>query len=89
MADAFDAQRADFSGIVREKPLFVDEVYHKTFLAVDEYGTEAAAATAVVTGRGGVVMSVKVDVDRPFIVLIRDTSGAILFLGQVTDPSSH
>jgi serpin B len=86
MVDAFDPIRADFTGMVREPVLNLDNVYHKTFLAVDEYGTEAAGATGVVVTLGAVPETRLVEVDRPFIVLIRDTSGAVLFLGQVTDP---
>jgi len=76
---------ADFSGMGGTKELVIDEVYHKTFIAVDEQGTEAAGATAVVMKRLG--MPPEVRVDRPFIYAIRDTeTGSILFVGQVLDP---
>ena len=82
---------AQFSGMVdpSDDRLKIDEAYHKGFIAVDENGTEAAAATAVVMGRAGAMPAkpVKLDVDRPFMFLIRDTStGAILFMGRVVDP---
>ena len=65
--------------------LFIDNVYHKAFITVDEAGTEAAAATAVVMARA---MPERLQVDRPFIYLIRDTeTGSLLFVGEVLDPS--
>ncbi len=78
---------ADFSGIDGTKELFIDQIYHKTFINVDEQGTEAAGATAVVMKR--LAMPEVLRIDRPFVYLIRDAeTGAILFLGQVTDPSA-
>jgi len=78
---------ADFSGMDGSQTLFIGDVYHKAFVAVDEEGTEAAAATAVTMRRS--MATAQVTVDRPFVFLIRDMeSGAILFLGQVTDPSA-
>ena len=82
---------AEFDGMVspsEERPK-IDEVYHKGFIAVDEKGTEAAAATAVVMLRGGAKPSdpIPVALDRPFMFFIRDThTGAILFMGRVVDP---
>jgi len=88
MGDAF-TERADFSGIARERPLFISGVYHKAFVAVDEKGTEAAAATAIPT-LGTVPLSelpVMFTADHPFLFLIRDRpSGAILFMGRLADP---
>lgn len=82
---------AEFEGMVAPdvERLKIDEVFHKGFIAVDEKGTEAAAATAVVMMRAGGVPSepMKVDVDRPFMFVISDTqTGAILFMGRVVDP---
>jgi serpin B len=80
---------ADFSGIDGTRDLFIQDAIHKAFVAVDERGTEAAAATAVIIGR----TSVPVDpplyftADRPFIFLIRDnTTGAVLFMGKLANP---
>lgn len=67
----------------------IEKVFHKGFIEVDESGTEAAAATAVVMGRAGGVPAkpVAVAFDRPFLFFIRDTeTGAILFMGRVADP---
>jgi serpin B len=88
MVDAFTGA-ADLSGIDGTTSLSVFEVYHKTFVAVDEEGTEAAAATAVVVGETSVpVVQATVRADRPFIFLIRDkATGAIVFMGRVEDPS--
>jgi serpin B len=79
---------ADFSGMTGGKDLFISEVIHKAFVDVNEEGTEAAAATAVVMERGRPPEpSVTLRIDRPFLFLIRDNStGAILFMGRVTDP---
>jgi serpin B len=86
MVDAFG--EADFSGMDGTLELFIDEVYHKAFVAVDEAGTEATAASAVVVGRkGGPKVEQELRIDRPFIFLIRDIkTGTILFLGQVVNP---
>jgi serpin B len=85
---AFDDERADFSGITTEERLFISDVFHQGFIAVDEEGTEAAAATAVVFEAVSGMVGTDVVVDRPFVFAIRDVpTGAILFLGRVTDPS--
>ena len=81
------SERADFSGMTGACELFIKEVVHKAFVSVDEAGTEAAAATAVVLGIESLPPSVTID--RPFIFLIRDIeTGAILFVGRVADPSA-
>ncbi len=79
---------ADFSGMNGKQDLFISAVEHKAFVAVDEAGTEAAAATAVVMGRKGKPRSpVTLKANRPFLYSIRDReTGALLFLGRVTDP---
>ena len=93
MPVAFDIERADFSGIspiARETGLYIKKVIHQANIDVDEKGTEAAAATAVVMATGGGPGSREVvfKVDRPFLFLVRDVpTGAILFMGRVTDPS--
>lgn len=89
MADAF-AGSADFTGIEAGGNLFISDVIHQAFIAVDETGTEAAAATAVVMAFTSAIEApqVALTVDRPFLFIIEHTStGEILFLGQVTDPS--
>ncbi len=92
MTDAFDSQRADFSGMVdgNDNPdLSIGTVLHEGYIDVDEQGTEAAAATAVTVVATGARVShdpFEMIVDRPFCYLIRgQESGTVLFLGQVTD----
>lgn len=89
MVDAFDREVADFSGMTGNKDLFIGNVIHKAFVAVDEEGTEAAAATAVIMeGTGAVRQDVVFIADRPFIFIIRDTvNGQILFIGRVLNPA--
>jgi serpin B len=99
MRRAFARDEADFSGIngrlpPDEESLFISAVYHKAFVDVDEEGTEAAAATAVVmpyTASAVASMPPPVPVfraDHPFLFAIRDwKSGAILFFGRVDDPT--
>ncbi|NWF77460.1 MAG: serpin family protein [Chloroflexi bacterium] len=81
---------ADFSGMTGNPELLISDVIHKSFVAVDEDGTEAAAATAVIVGITSVPEHpVEVTIDRPFIFLIRDIeTGAILFVGRVLNPAA-
>lgn len=87
---AFSPSQADFSGINGHKPphpdaLFIASVLHKAFVEVNEEGTEAAAATAVIMVRS---LPPAFRADHPFLFAIRDRrSGAILFLGRITDPT--
>jgi serpin B len=83
---AFEEDGADFSPTgVRRGGLWLDEVYHGATITVDERGTEASAATAVVGVAA--ITDREMIVDRPFLFLIRDRdTGTILFLGQVVDP---
>jgi serpin B len=90
MADAFDPARADFSGMTGRRDHSITAVVHKAFVDVNEAGTEAAAATAVVMKRAMAFMGpepVPFHADHPFIVLIRDqATGSVLFLGRVVNP---
>jgi len=82
---------ADFSGMTGQRDLFISAVIHKAFVAVDEEGTEAAAATAVAMAELAAMPSepVEVRVDRPFVFFIRDIqTGSILFAGRVLDPTT-
>ncbi|MEI6673756.1 MAG: serpin family protein [Verrucomicrobiota bacterium] len=97
MQSAFDQPKgsANFDRMAPRRPndyLCISEVFHKTFMALDEKGTEAAAATAVAMMKATAIMidkpkPVEVRVDRPFLFAIQHApSGACLFLGRVTDP---
>ncbi len=89
MPTAFQPDQADFSAMNGKRELFISDIVHKAFVNVDERGTEAAAATAVIVGITSVLPEepVTMTIDRPFIFLIRDyQNGAVLFLGQVTNP---
>jgi serpin B len=79
---------ADFSGIATAEPLRISDVVHQANIDLDEDGTEAAAATAVVVAAGAAPGEpVTLTFDRPFLFALRDTeTGAILFLGRVTRP---
>ena len=81
---------ADFSGMTGKRDLYIAEVVHKAFVSVDEAGTEAAAATAVIMELTAMPdPPVEVTLDRPFIFLIRDIeTGAILFVGRVVNPGA-
>jgi serpin B len=98
MKKAFDGNMADFSVMASRKTmqhdgnLYIGAVIHKAYVDVNEEGTEAAAATAVVRGRGSArprqTPPIIFRADHPFMFLIRDNrSGSILFIGRVTNPS--
>lgn len=84
--NAFDPGQADFTGMSVKKDLFISEVIHKAFVEVNEEGTEAAAATAVLMMRSRVpTMTFKAD--HPFIFFIRhNKSQTILFFGRLCSP---
>ncbi len=88
MPEAFSRAKGDFSGMTGSHDLYIDNVYHKAFVKVDEKGTEAAAATAVVMrARSAVRRPLVFRADRPFLFLIRhEKTGMILFLGRVNEP---
>jgi len=92
---AFDRERADFTAMANpprpDDRLYVSDAFHQAFMRVDEQGTEAAAATAVVMARAG--SAPRMDppkvfrADHPFLLLLRDsTTGAWLFMGRVVSP---
>ncbi len=81
---------ADFSGMNGKRDLFIQDVLHKAFVSVDEAGTEAAAATAVIVGVTSIpAQPVEVKIDRPFIFMIRDIpTGSTMFVGRVLNPTA-
>jgi serpin B len=95
MKDAFVQGAADFSGMyanAKAERAFVSDVLHEAFIAVDEAGTEAAAATAVVVGTRSAPMDrpLAFTVDRPFFFVIRHTAtNTPLFVGRVMDPTKE
>ena len=92
MKRAFSEGKADFSGMTNTKELVISDVIHKAFVAVDEEGTEAAAATAVVMTIGASPLMAKPEpkifkADHPFLFIIRHKkTGAILFMGRLMNP---
>ncbi len=88
--DAFDPNRADFSGMTGRRDLFLSTVVHEAFVHVDEQGTVAAGATGGIMEPTSAEVVVPVHVDKPFLFVVRDkATGAIVFLGRVTDPRVH
>ena len=86
MTDAF-GDDADFSRMTDDERLHIQFVLHQTFIAVDEEGTEAAAATAVGIADSAVVQTHELVLDRPFLFVIHDVAhGTPLFVGRVADP---
>lgn len=89
MTDAFDARVADFSGIgsYTNQNLYISEILHRTLIVVDEKGTKAGAATAVVMARGmSLVEEKQVCLDRPFVYLLIDCEAKVpVFIGTVME----
>jgi serpin B len=91
MKQAFEREKADFSGMTGARGLWIGSAVHKAFIDVNEEGTEAAAATGI-SMRSMVAMRepppTEFRVDHPFVFVIRENkSGSILFVGRVTDPT--
>ncbi len=88
---AFTSGAADFSGIDGTHDLFIGAVLHQANITLDETGTEAAAATALIMEAGAAPPTtepVTLTIDRPYLYVIRDrATGALLFVGRVTDPT--
>jgi serpin B len=90
MKTPFDPDRADFSGMSSQDPLFISAVIHKAFVDVNEKGTEAAAATAVVIASPSAaprpLPRATFHADHPFVYVLRDNrTGSVLFVGRVSD----
>jgi serpin B len=95
MPQAFEKGVADFSGMTGKRDFIISAVIHKAYIDVNEEGTVAAAATAVVMSRAMAMSPVRMQTpefraDHPFVFLIRDNrSGAMLFMGRVIDPTKE
>jgi serine protease inhibitor len=86
MGIAFEPFAADFSKIANRDDIHISRVQHKSFIDVHELGTEAAAATSV--GVGITSLPPELVFDRPFFFAIRERStGTLLFVGRITDPT--
>ncbi|XP_006892803.1 PREDICTED: serpin B8 isoform X3 [Elephantulus edwardii] len=87
MTDAFEEVKADFSGMSTKKKVPVSKVAHKCFVEVNEEGTEAAAATAVVRNTRSISLEPRFCADHPFLLFVRHhCTGSILFCGRVSSP---
>jgi serpin B len=88
MVEAFKPEAANFAGMDGSAWFYISEVIHKAFINVDEEGTEAAAASAVIRAVRGSPPPVVFRADHPFVFLIQENrTGSILFIGRVTDPT--
>jgi serpin B len=88
MEVAFSPEQADFTKMRRIRDLYISKVKHKTFVEVNEEGTEAAAVTSVEIGVTSIGGGFTMRVDRPFVFAIRENhSGTILFVGKILEPS--
>lgn len=90
MSDAFNGEKADFSGMDKMKSVFISEVVHQAFVEVNEEGTEAAAATGVVMMKRAAVRNFIFKADKPFLFFIKDkTTNVILFSGRLSRPEGR
>jgi len=88
MGDAFLETEADFSGITGRKNLYIKHVIHQAMIDVNEQGSEAAAATAVVMDAKSLSFNPIFQADHPFMfAILHQATGSLLFMGRVTDPS--
>ncbi len=90
MSIAFSDGVADFSKINKKGNLFISDVLHKSFLEINEEGTEAAAVTVVEIGYTSIGDEFRMNVNKPFLLIIRETkNNTILFLGKIVEPPSN
>jgi serpin B len=83
---AFNETLADFTRINQNGGLYIDEVLHKTYIKIDEEGTEAAAVTSIGISLTSMPETIDFCVDKPFMFMIREKhSGTILFIGKVLE----
>jgi len=87
--DAFDPKGADYTGMAVGEQVCISDALHQATIGIDEEGTEATAATAILGGRGaGPIEALKIVLDRPFYVVIHDLETRVpLFVGHVADPT--
>lgn len=79
----FDKDQADFSGIRDRKPLYVTQIFHKAIIEVSEEGSEAAAATVILTRA---ILTPNFNCNKPFMFVIHDRKN-VLFMGKFVDPN--
>jgi serpin B len=90
MGIAFSSGQANFSKMYSEVEVWISKVKHKTFVEVNEEGTEAAAVTSVEMEYSGIPETFQFRADRPFLFLIRENrSGTILFIGKIMNPAAE
>lgn len=89
VAEEFRPDVPDFSGIDGTRRIFLKDVIHEGYISVDENGTEAAAATAVIGDVVSLPPPATFTADRPFLFAIRSRNGTLLFLGRVMNPAAH
>jgi serpin B len=82
-------ESANFSGITDKEKLYISNIIHKANISVDEEGTEASAATAVIMSKTSVLLEVEeIKVNRPFVYLLRNTdNNCIYFIGKISNPN--
>ena len=87
MTDAFSESNANFGGITEDQQIYISEVMHKSYIKVDEKGTEAAAVTGITFEVTAIGPNEVFAVDHPFVFAIREKdTNAILFIGKVLNP---
>ena len=89
LKDAFTSN-ADFSGITKQEKLYISEAIHKATIEINEEGTEAAAATAVVMRKTSVLLdNIELKIDKPFIYILRNNkTNCIYFMGKIVNPNN-